>query len=381
MENENVKKSIRVLHCGDITLGTPHAGLSLDKCRECYLQFRTVFDLLFETVRKEGVDLVLIAGNLYSRYLTNDDATYLIKQFSSLPDCHFVIAPGDQDPYEEDSFYASGRLPQNVHVFESEQLERIDFPFLHASVYGWAHLSQRILISPIRQKTVADEGCFNLLCGCCEIGTRSVFCSLSPEEIGSFGADYAAFSHGPATEIKIIGHSRYAHSGPLEGKSFEESGVGGVLLIDLTDNGTEKTFSSRRIPLALHRYETVTLDVTGVSDMDEVFALLRPLILEKGWGLDTSLRVILEGALSPLVTLRPEKEDADVLSIYSLEFIDRTLPTHEVAMFKKDMTVRGELYRMLEGRLSSPSVDERTAVAQAFRTGLAALESKDITIV
>lgn len=381
MENVNAKKSIRILHCGDITLGTPHAGLSLDKCRECYLQFRTVFDLLFETVRKEGVDLVLIAGNLYSRYLTNDDAIYLIKQFSSLPSCHFVIAPGDQDPYEEDSFYASGRLPKNVHIFESDQLERIDFPVLHTSVYGWAHLSQRILISPIRQKTVADEASFNLLCGCCEIGTRSVFCTLSPEEIGSFGADYAALSHGPATEIKVNGRARYAHVGPLEGKSFEESGVGGVLLIDLTYNGKEKTFSSRRIPLALHRYETLSLDVTGVSDMDEVFTLLRPLILEKGWGPDTSLRVILNGALSPLVTLRPEKEDADVLSLYSLDFIDRTLPTHEVAMFKKDMTVRGELYRMLEGRLSSPSVDERTAVAQAFRTGLAALESKDITIV
>ncbi len=381
MENENGKSSIRILHCGDITLGTPHAGLSLDKCRECYLQFRTVFDSLFEAVREEKVDLVLVAGNLYSRYLTNDDASYLIKQFSSLPDCHFVIAPGDQDPYSEDSFYASGRLPQNVHVFVSDELERIDFPALHTSVYGWAHLSQRILSSPIRQKSVADGGLINLLCGCCEIGTRSVFCTLSPEEIGHFGADYAAFSHGPATEVRLIGHSRYAHAGPLEGKSFEESGVGGALLIDISVSEGKKIFSSRRIPLALHRYETVSLDVTGVREMDEVFALLRPLIEKEGWGPDTSLRVILNGALSPTVTLRPEKEDAEVLSLYSLDFIDRTLPTHEVSMFKKDMTVRGELYRMLEGRLSSPSIDERTAVAQAFRTGLAALESKDITIV
>ncbi len=381
MENENAKNSLRVLHCGDITLGTPHAGLSLDKCRECYTQFRTVFDSLFETVKKEEVDIVLIAGNLYSRYLTNDDATYLIKHFAALPSCHFVISPGVLDPYLEDSFYASGRLPQNVHVFESEQLERIDFPALNTSVYGWANLAQRIFTSPIRQKTVADEGRFNLLCGCCEIGARSVYCSVLPEEIGRFGADYAAFSNDPATEIKTIGHSRYAHCGPLEGKSFEESGVGSVILIDLAQNGAEKSFSARRIPLSLHRYETISLDVTGVSDMEEVFALLRPLIEEKGWGSDTSLRVILNGALSPVVTLRPEKEDADVLSLYSLEFIDRTLPTHEVAMFKKDMTVRGELYRMLEGRLSSPSVDERTAVAQAFRTGLAALESKDITIV
>lgn len=381
MESQNSQKTLRVLHCGDITLGTPHEGLSMDKCRECYLQFRTVFDSIFETIKKEAVDLVLIAGNLYGDYLTNDDATYLIKHFSSVPECHFVIAPGNQDPYVEDSFYTSGRLPSNVHVFESEELERIDFPTLHTSVYGWANLSQRILVSPIRQKTVADERCFNLLCGCCQVGMRSVLCSLYPEEIGRFGADYAAFSHGPATEIKTVGRARYAHCGPLEGKSFEESGVGSVILVDLTMSGEEKSFSARRVPLSLHRYETIEVDVTGVSDMEEVYALLRPLTEEKGWGLDTSLRVILNGALSPVVTLRPDKEDADILSLYSLEFVDRTLPTYEAAMFKKDMTVRGELYRMLEGRLSSPSVDERTAVAQAFRTGLAALESKDITIV
>ncbi len=381
MENETTKKAIRILHCGDISLGTPHEGLSLDKCRECYLQFRTVVDSLFETVKKEEVDLVLIAGNLYGDYLTNDDAIYLIKHFSSLPQCHFVIAPGNLDPYLEDSFYASGRLPKNVHIFESEQLERIDFHELNTSVYGWAYLSQRIFPSPIRQKTVADESRFNLLCGCCQVGVRSIHCSVWPDEIGRFGADYAAFSHGLATEIKEIGRSRYAHCGPLEGKKFEESGVGSVILIDLSVEGEEKSFSARRIPLSLHRYETLSVDVTGVEDMEEVYALLRPLIDEKGWGLDTSLRVVLNGALSPTVTLRPDKEDGELLSLYSVEFVDHTLPTHEAAMFKKDMTVRGELYRMLEGRFSAPSVDERTAVAQAFRTGLAALESKDITIV
>ncbi len=381
MEATKKERRLRLLHCGDITLGSPYTGLSIDKCRECYHRFSSVFDTLFETVRQEGVQLVLIAGNLCGRYLTSSDAACLIKQFSSLPDCLFVIAPGDQDPYSEDSFYASGRLPQNVKIFEDEQLTRLELDSLNADIYGWGYLGQRIPLSPIHAKSVVNKERFNLLCGCCEIGTRSVFCSLTPEDIGAFGADYAAFAHGPASAVHMAGVTHYAHSGPLEGKNFEEGGIGSVILVDITADGEGKQVKTKRIPLASHRYETLTLNVEGALDMNAVFALLQPLVEENGFGEDTSLRVILEGTLSPEVTLRPEKEDADRLHLYSLEFVDRTLPAQRAAAFMKDMTVRGELYRTLEGRLSSSSVDERSAVAQAFRTGLAALESKDITIV
>ncbi len=373
-------KSVRALHVANVALGNPYTGLPLPLCRERYLRFPEVFDSLFSYIEEEKIDIVLFSGNLAGRYLTSDDAHHLIKRLGEAS-CRFVIAPGDQDPYAPDSLYASGRLPSNVSVFESDALERFDFDDLSLSVYGWAILGQRSGVSPLSGATVADPDRINLLTGCCDIGVRTLFARATPEEIASFGADYAGFSHGAATEVKTAGRTRYCHGGFLEGRSFEELGIGGFRRIDITVEGDARTVDVRFVPLSRHHFETVVMDITGVYEMSEVLDRLQGLITEHGFSEDTSLRVILEGELYPTVMLRHSPEESKLFSLYSLEFVDRTLPILNAEEFEKDMSVRGELYRTLRPRLDSHNLDERAAVAQALRVGLSALESRDITVL
>ncbi len=134
-----MEKELRILHVTGVSLGTPYTGLPLDLCRQRYQHFPEVFDSLFSYIEEEKIDLVLFAGNLTGRYLTSEDAEHLLRKLSEAS-CRFVIAPGSQDPYAPDSLYASGRLPKNVSVFESDELERFDFDELGLSVYGWAIL-------------------------------------------------------------------------------------------------------------------------------------------------------------------------------------------------------------------------------------------------
>lgn len=370
--------TLRIVHMANAFLGNPYLGLLPEKNRECYYRFPEVFDSLFRYIEEEKIDLVLVPGNLSGRYMTSEDAAHLIRRLSEAP-CPIVIAPGDQDPYEADSLYASGRLPANVRVFESDSLERIDFDELGVSVYGWAILSQRSSTSPLAGATLADEGRVNLVVGCCDIGARTLFAHVSREELAAFGADYAAFGHGPVTPVKRAGRTQYCHTGFLEGRSFEELGVGGFHRIDITVEEGERRVDVRFVPLSRHRYETVVMDITGVREMGEVMDRLSGLVAEHGFAEDTSLRVILEGDLHPTVLLRQRAEDGNLFSLYSLEFIDRTLPTMGAEELERDMSVRGELYRTLRPRLDSHNLDERLAVAEALRVGLAALESRDIT--
>lgn len=369
---------MRILHIANVTMGSPYTGLSPERCRECYFGFPAVLDSVFSYIAAEGIDLVLVSGNLCGRYLTSEDAAHLLHRLAEAP-CRFVIAPGDRDPYESDSLYASGRLPANVSVFTGEGLERIDFDDLSTSVYGWAILGQRSSFAPLAGGAVEDPRRVNLVVGCCDIGPRTLFAHTSPEEIAAFGADYAALAHGPATPVRTAGRTRYCHAGFLEGRSFEEPGVGGAIRIDIEGEGDSRTVSTSFVPFSRHRYEVLTMDITGVSEMDEVVRRLAPLVAERGFGKDTSLRVILEGALHPTVILRPIAEDSLPFSLYSIEFFDHTLPTLGAEEFERDMSVRGELYRTLRPRLDSVNLDERMAVAQALRVGLAALESRDIT--
>ncbi len=369
-------KPLRILHVGSVVLGAPYLGLAPEKCLERYRRFPEVFDGLFDYIEKERIDLVLFSGNLCSRYLTSDDARHLIDMLTSCKDCTFVISPGDLDPYDPDSLYISGRLPKNVRIFENETLDRWELPDLGVRVYGWAIHGQRSSFAPLAGATAEDGDVLNLLSGCCSITSRPFSAHISPEDLSAFGADYAAFSHGPATPVRRAGKTLYCHAGFLEGHSFEECGEGGVVRIDVGEDGT---LSTRFVPLYHHRYETVTLDVTGARDMSEVLAILRPLVEERGFGEETSLRVFLEGRLEPTVMLSPSPEEALSFSLYSLDFIDRTRPTLNAEYLERDMTVRGELYRTLLPRINSQNLEESVAVSQAFRAGLAALESRDIT--
>ena len=374
-----MSSTLRVLHAANILLGSPYTGLSPDLCREKYFKFSEVFDSLFAYIEKEEIDLVLFAGNLCSRYLTSDDAAHLLEKLSAAP-CRFVIAPGDQDPYGDDSLYASGRLPENVTVFMGDRLERVDFDDLGTSVYGWAILDQRTRSAPLAGASLADPDRINLVVGSCNIETNALYPYITIPDLVAFGADYAAFAHGAATEVQVAGRTRYCHAGFLEGRGFEESGVGGVRRIDVTlgDDG-ERKIRTTFVPLSRHRYELITLDITGVTDMSEVIERTVAVIEEKGYREDTSLRVILEGALPPDAILRHRPEEGNMLSLCSIDFVDRTLPTLNTELLERDMSVRGELYRTLLPRLSSPDLDERIAAAEALRTGLAALESRDIT--
>ena len=372
--------TLRVLHVANAFLGNPYLCLLPEKNRECYYRFPEVFDSLFRYIEEEKIDLVLVSGNLYGRYMTSDDAAHLIRRLSEAP-CPIVIAPGDQDPYDPDSLWASGRLPANVKVFETDTLERLDLDDLGVSVYGWAILGQRSSTSPLAGATLADAGRINLVVGCCDIGARTLFAHVSRDEIAAFGADYAAFGHGPVTPVRRAGRTQYCHTGFLEGRSFDELGIGGFHRIDVEVVEGERRVDVRFVPLSRHRYETVVMDITGVREMSEVVDRLGGLVVEHGFSEDTSLRVILEGELHPTVMLRHRAEDGKLFSLYSLEFIDHTMPTLGAEELERDMSVRGELYRTLRPRLNSQDLNERLAVAEALRLGLAALESRDITVL
>ncbi len=376
-----MKQHLRIVHAGSIMLGNPYIGLPLEKCKERYRHFTDVLDSFFAYLRDEAIDLVLFSGNLCGRYLTSDDAKHLITRLSEFPECAFVVSPGDQDPFDSDSLYASGRLPKNVCIFENEVLDHFDFPSLGARVYGWAIHGQRSTFAPLAGVVLGDRSTVNLISGCCAITHRNFFAHVSPEDIAGSLADYAGFSHGPATPVSRVGRTLYCHAGFLEGRSFEESGEGGIVRVDVYRDaeGEPPRTEARFVPLYHHRYKTMTLDVTGAADMSAVLLAVRGLVEANGLGAETSLRVILEGQLSPTVMLRHTTDEARDLSLYSLELIDHTLPLLDAEYLDKDMTVRGELYRTLKKRIASQNPQESFAVSQAFRAGLAALESRDIT--
>ena len=74
----------------------------------------------------------------------------------------------------------------------------------------------------------------------------------------------------------------------------------------------------------------------------------------------------------------PKNLGSDTFGLYSFEIIDKSMPLYGTEKLKKDMTVKGEVFRRLLPLLESQDESERLAAASAFREALAALESREI---
>ena len=109
---------LRLLHCADAHLDTPFTLADMENADVRRAEMRAAFSSMMTYIRQSNVKLLLIAGDLFDHaFLTRETTALLRREFSSVPDCHIVIAPGRRDFYTEDSVYAEADFPQNVHIF------------------------------------------------------------------------------------------------------------------------------------------------------------------------------------------------------------------------------------------------------------------------
>lgn len=375
-----MKDTIRILHMGDVHLDSPFSSLGVDKSESRRRELRGAFTSILYYAKEKNVDLVLISGDLFDDgYATGETVDLLCGQFAAQPDCHFVIAPGNHDPYTRGSLYASGKLPKNVHVFSSEGLQRFVFEDLNTEVYGWAFCSDTLTASPLAGKRADDNGRLHLVCGHCDMASPiSKYCPVTREDVKKFGAHFCGFSHIHKTpEVLTEDGVTWTYSGFVEGRGFDECGFGGINYIEAQTSG-DFAVKVMRLKTARRRYMWETLDVGGSGSLAEVAEKIDALIKEKKYADNTLLRVTLTGAVSPEIENTARLESA-VRGLYLLEIDDRTSPTFDGGTLENDMTMRGELYRELLPALSDGDPAARSVAAAALKLGLAALEGRNVT--
>ena len=381
MSERKQTSQIKFLHCGDIHLDTPFAGLSPEKCEERRRGLRSSFMKMMEFVRGSGVNYVLISGDLFDAdYATNSTVELLVREFRNCPETKFIIAPGRSDSYENNPIYTSGRFPSNCYVFSSESLSRFDFDEDNVRVYGWAFVNSELKENPLYDKQVDDISKINIVCGYGRVDSEigSTVCPISTQDLKRFGADYYALgSNHEGGDFVSLGDSIYGYSGALESVGFDDPGVGGAKLVLVKYSGGELSIDARYMSFGQVAFKTETMDVTGINCNHEIITRISRLISEKKYGSDTALRLVLTGYLDPRFIV-PKNLGSDAFGLYLFDLVDKTLPLYGTESFKRDMSVKGEIFRQLLPMLQSDDESERLVAARAFREGLAALENREI---
>lgn len=397
--------SIKILHTADLHLGSRmrSLGQASPDFQEALIQS---FDRLLLEAETNKIDLFLIAGDFLEMAEIEDrelNRVYdLLTRERSFP---ILIAAGNHDPYSSASPYATvfPEIPQ-IYVFPADEMVRLDFPELDASIWGvsFSSLYQETTILPdvgteesvliyddkdFREKNrEADLPLANkigLVHGEFSAGASaaSVYNPLPSQEIKKSSLDYLALGHiHKASKLptgdRIDRRSTLAlYPGSPQGLSFNETGVRHALMVEL--NHSEISSVS---PLASASRMFVELDIELDSSHSDQEIIDQ--IVGKAKALDPDnyerhfYKIRLQGEAPTALNVQRLAASLREEIVY-VSLLDELRPAENIKELGEERTLRGLFVRkILKALKESKNEAEKDDLQQALRLGLAAFRGE-----
>ena len=245
---------LKILHSADWHLDSPFASLpgavrgALRRAQE------KLPDMAAELCRREGCDLVLLAGDLFDGIPSRETVERVKRALArcGVPVC---IAPGNHDPWGPDCPWQES-WPENVHIFKGG-LSWVDFPALDCRVYGAGYESMDC--PPLLEKFRAEgesRWCLGVLHGD-PMNSSSPNCPVTAAQVRESGLDYLALGHIHRRGSFRAGETLCAWPGCPMGRGWDETGERGVLLVNLEQSAADW------IPLPLPCFYDLKVPVEG----------------------------------------------------------------------------------------------------------------------
>ncbi len=366
---------IKILHCGDIHLDSPFSLSNVQKANARRALQRGMFTSLMLYVRTEKIDIMLMPGDIFDTdYVTKDTAALMVKEFESAPDCRFVIAPGNHDPYNESSPYARIKFPSNVYIFNSPSVAKFSFDDIQTDVYGFAFTCDAMTVNPFANVSPSDPDRINILCCHGDLTPNSRTCPITVSDIENSGFDYIALGHIHNSDgVHKASDTYYGYSGCPEGRGFDECGKKSVIIGRLSKTSGKFTGEFALKPSTKRRYEKLQVDISASEDTAQVISAVMQAVKENLYDADTSLRVILTGRVSPSLLISEKAVEQAITGLYYVEVKDKTSATYDTSALEADPTLKGAFYSLLKDKLNSENEEERATARNALRLGLSAL--------
>ena len=197
--------------------------------------------------------------------------------------------------------------------------------------------------------------------------------------LASFGADYAALGHihNADNYRGEAGSCSYAYCGCLVGRSFDECGDKGALVVTVDKDSDSAKAAVRTMKFSRRRYEDISVDVTGAATSREVTDKIEDAI--SGADDETAVRVRIYGVTDSALVISPTVIAEAFPGVFSFTLKDETLPLGGADYLEDDLSVRGEFYRMIKPKLESADAREREVALRALRYVTAAIGGENIS--
>lgn len=231
---------MKFIHVADVHLGAvPEKGMPWAENRE-----REIWETFIEViklVKKEEVNFLFIAGDLFHRQPLLRELKEVNYLFSTLENTKVVLMAGNHDYIRQDSFYRSFVWAENVTFLKSPRIERVYFLEYNVEVYGGSYYDKEIRESIYDRIQAVDKTRINILLA---HGGDEKHAPMNERQLALNGFDYIALGHRH-TQVVFL-ENRIINPGNLEPLDINETGKKGFFLGEISKESCHTQF----IPIA-----------------------------------------------------------------------------------------------------------------------------------
>jgi DNA repair exonuclease SbcCD nuclease subunit len=389
---------LRLLHTADVHLGARHADLGEQAAAQRERQF-AAFKAAVDLALAEGVDIVLIAGDLFdSNTQPKRSVERVAAELRRLVEgkIRTVIIPGTHDVYDRASLYRVHDLAAMAGSIGDDLVTVLspDHPSVHLKscdvvVHGLVFATKRAPHSPLRDLKVTDDKTASwhvgMVHGALAIPGRTDGDEvvITREEIEASGLDYLALGHWHSTQQGRAGTTTYAYSGAPEPVAVTQDGAGKVLLVELDEKAGNRTVKVLERTVGRTRFEKVDVDAATLGGQPELIKNLAGRADS-----DLVLDVRLTGVRpDELDVSTDEVEDQLKGSFLKLRVRDASVPALTAGNLPSPDTIPGAFIRNVEGRIaeleaeaSEAATAEASELRDILRLGRLLLAGHEVTL-
>lgn len=346
---------MKIIHCADIHLGAPINTFPKKISEERKREVRNSLLRMVEFARQQGAQVILLSGDVFDRdkpYQKDVNVFYGVVEKN--PDIDFLYLRGNHDRAGEE------RALPNLKTFSTSW---------QSYAYGNVVISGIELVqensSSLYSTLSLDEKKKNIVMLHGQIGGEINLTKLRDKNI-----DYLALGHiHEYADGELDGRGRYAYSGCLEGRGFDETGVKGFVVIDVAD---KLTYAFQ--PFSLQCIEAHSLDVGGLAEGGEMALLAKQKIPFKK---ENIYRLELIGEVDAEVDNFAEDVERYLSGACAyIRVKDKTKKKIDYTAFEGDNSLKGEFVRAV--RESDGYTEEEKAQMIAY--GLKALAGREVDV-
>lgn len=353
---------MKFIHCADVHMGSKmEAKLPKRKAEERRREVADTFRRMVEYAQREGVRAILLCGDVFDSdrpFKRDKEVFYHI--IKGCPEIDFLYLRGNHDGRES---YTEELA--NLKLF-SGNWSGYDYDNVHIAGLEISPENSLSMYSALS----LEEGKKNIV-----MLHGQVSASVGEERIhvGKFAEkyiDYLALGHIHSySENKLDDRGRYAYSGCLEGRGFDECGEKGFVLLEV-----EEEIKSTFIPFAKRKIEEWEVDITGVENTFSAYQLVKEKVTFSPSNL---YRIRLIGEVSfDRETLAEDVERYLSDDAYFVSVKDKSLQKIDPRAYAGDLSLKGEFVRSV---LERQDWDEERK-SKVIALGLKALAGRELMI-